>query len=370
MNDPRVDKLANLLTNYCVAVQPGQQIAIRGSIAALPLMRASMREVLRAGGHPSIFLNDEPMSEIFLEEANEDQLDYVSPINEIVSTTFDGLISIRATNNTRQMANSDPAKQQRNARAQRELQKVFFQRSAEGKVNWVGTIFPTNAYAQDADMSLRDYTDFYFNACHIDKADPVAEWQKVAARHQKLVDFLANKHKVTVKGPNIDLSLEIGGRTFINGDGRHNMPCGEIFTGPVEESVNGWVKFTYPAIHAAREVDGIELRFEDGKVVDASAKKNEAYLLEVLDTDPGARYLGEFAIGTNNGIKQFTKSILFDEKIGGTIHMAVGSSYPESGGKNVSSVHWDMICDMRDGGQIFVDDELFYDSGRFLLLGE
>jgi aminopeptidase len=170
-----------------------------------------------------------------------------------------------------------------------------------------------------------------------------------------------------VKGPHVDLTLSIAGRTFINDDGHKNMPGGEIFTSPVEDSVNGWVRFSYPAIFHGREVEGIELRFEQGKVVAATAEKNEAFLISTLDTDEGARFLGEFAIGTNNGIQQFTKSLLFDEKIGGTIHMAVGRGFPEAGSQNVSAVHWDMICDMRAGGQIWVDDELFYDSGKFVL---
>ena len=184
---------------------------------------------------------------------------------------------------------------------------------------------------------------------------------------QVLCDYLAKVDKLRVTGPNVDLTLSTKGRTWINSDGKRNMPSGEIFTGPVEQSVNGWIRYTYPAIYQGREVEGVELRFEDGKVVGATAKKNEAFLHQVLDTDAGARYLGEFAIGTNRNIQQFTRSILFDEKINGTIHMAVGQSYPESGGLNQSGVHWDMICDMQNGGQIWADDELFYDSGRFLV---
>jgi aminopeptidase len=195
----------------------------------------------------------------------------------------------------------------------------------------------------------------------------VAEWRSTSVRQQKVVDWLVGKDKVRVLGPHVDLTLSIAGRSFVNSDGRRNMPCGEIFTGPVEESVNGWVRFSYPAIYSGREVEGIELQFVDGRVANASAQKNEEFLHSVLDTDPGARYLGEFAIGTNHHIQQFTRQILFDEKIGGTIHMAVGGGYPETGSKNHSAVHWDMICDMRNGGQIWVDDELFYENGRFLI---
>jgi aminopeptidase len=246
--------------------------------------------------------------------------------------------------------------------------EISMKRSATNEFRWVGTMFPTNAHAQEADMSLSDFEDFVFSACYVDKDDPVAEWKKVSAMQQKLVDWLVGKKKVTVKGPNVDLTLSIAGRTFINSDGKHNMPSGEIFTGPVEDSCNGWIRYSYPAIVGGREVSGIELHFEEGKVVKATAEKNQDFLISTIDTDEGARYLGEFAIGTNNGIQRFTKSILFDEKIGGTMHMALGAGYPETGSVNKSSVHWDMICDMRDGGKIWVDDELFYDSGHFLLL--
>jgi aminopeptidase len=229
----------------------------------------------------------------------------------------------------------------------------------------VGTLYPTNAFAQEADMSLSDFEDFVFGACHVDKDDPVSEWLKVSKEQQRLVNWLKGKSQVKVKGPSVDLNLSITGRSFINSDGKRNMPSGEIFTGPVEESVNGWVRFSYPTIVAGREIAGIELRFEDGKVTEASADKNEEFLLSALDSDGGARYLGEFAVGTNYGIDRFTKNILYDEKIGGTIHMALGAGYPETGSKNKSALHWDMICEMRDGGQIWVDDELFYDAGQF-----
>jgi aminopeptidase len=263
------------------------------------------------------------------------------------------------------MSGVDPARQQMMQAARTELLATQMRRSAAGDLRWVGALYPTNAHAQDADMSLSDFADFVYSACYVDKDDPVAEWQRIHDEQQKLVDWLAGKKRVAVKGPNADLTLSIEGRGFINSDGHKNMPSGEIFTSPVEDSVNGWVRFTYPAITGGREVEGIELRFEDGKVVEASAQKNEDYLFKMLEMDAGARYLGEFAIGTNHGIKQFTKSILFDEKIGGTMHMAIGRGFEEIGGKNESAVHWDMICDMRDGGKIWVDDELFYDSGEF-----
>ncbi len=201
----------------------------------------------------------------------------------------------------------------------------------------------------------------------LDQDDPIAAWNKVYDDQQHLVEWLKGKKYMSVRGPHIDMSLSIDGRTFINSDGKHNMPSGEIFTGPVEDSVNGWVKFNYPAIRAGREVEGVELEFRHGQVVRASARKNEEFLISQLDSDAGARYLGEFAFGTNYGITRFTRSILFDEKIGGTLHMALGAGYPETGSTNKSSIHWDLICDMRQDSEVVVDGELFYKNGQFMI---
>ena len=201
----------------------------------------------------------------------------------------------------------------------------------------------------------------------LDHEDPAGEWRKLSAMQQKKVDWLVGKKQVKLQGPNADIELSIEGRTFINSDGHKNMPSGEIFTGPVEELVNGWIRFSYPSIVAGRAVSGIELKFENGKVVSASAEANDDLLQAQLNADAGARYLGEFAIGTNFGINQFTGNILFDEKIGGTIHMAVGMGYPETGSKNRSAVHWDMICDMRNDSTIHVDGDLFYKNGEFVV---
>jgi aminopeptidase len=282
----------------------------------------------------------------------------------MVIEEFDALIDIRSLSNTRSLSNIDPARQSLRAKAYSDLMKIFMERGASKELRWSMTMFPTQAYAQDAEMSLTEFEDYVYGTTYADVEDPVAEWHKIHDDQQRYVDWLADKKLVEIKGPNIDLTLSVEGRTFINADGTHNMPSGEIFTGPVEDSVNGWVRFTYPAVLSGREVDGVELHFEKGKVVKASAKKNEDFLITMLDTDEGSRYLGEFAIGTNQRINRFIKNILFDEKIGGTIHMAVGSGYPETGSKNQSAIHWDMICDMREGGQITVDGELFYQSGE------
>lgn len=214
-------------------------------------------------------------------------------------------------------------------------------------------------------MSLEEFEAYVFSTTYADTDDPIGAWLRIHDEQQKLVDWFSGKKELQVKGPNVDLMLSIDGRNFINSDGEHNMPSGEIYTSPIEDAAEGWVRFSYPAVRQSREVEGVELTFEKGRVVKATAEKNEGFLISMLDTDEGARYLGEFAIGTNKRIDRFIKNMLFDEKIGGTIHMAIGYGFPEIGGKNESAIHWDMICDMREGGQIFADGELIYESGEF-----
>ncbi len=367
MQDPRVQRLASVLVHYSTYIQPGDLVAIRGMPTAEPLLVAVYEEVLRAGGHPHLLLALPGIEEAYYRLASDEQLDFISPVYEMVVQKFDANISIRSGVNTRELSSIDPARQSRRLRAMHPIMQTYMQRGAAGELKWCGTQYPTPAYAQEADMSLREYEEFVYGACFCDQDDPVARWNEVHQMQQRLVDWLKGKKDVRVTGPNADLTLSIEGRVFVNSDGHHNMPSGEIFTGPVEDSVEGWVRFTYPAITNGREVEGIELWFEQGRVVKATAKKGQEYLLQMLDTDPGSRYLGEFAIGTNDGIQRFTKNILFDEKIGGSFHMAVGAGYPETGSKNESSIHWDMICDMRDGGEIYVDGELFYQSGRFVI---
>lgn len=368
MNDARVERYAKILVNYSVGVQPGDNVLVSGSVAAMPLVSETLRQVIRAGGYPMVQLHDDTLDEIVLHESSEEQLRHIPEPMRVIIESYDCIINIRGTDNTRALSAIDPVRQQITQAARSELMRTYMTRAAAGELRWVGTLYPTNAHAQEADMSLSDFEDFVFRACHADKEDPIAEWLAVSAMQQKLVDWLSGKRYIVVKGPHVDMQLSIAGRSFINSDGKRNMPSGEIFTGPVEDSVNGWVRFSYPAIVAGREVAGVELRFEEGRVIEASAEKNEDFLLKTLDTDEGARYLGEFAIGTNYSIDRFTKSILYDEKIGGTIHMALGRGYPETGSKNMSAIHWDMICDMRDGGKIWVDDDLFYDNGAFVVM--
>jgi aminopeptidase len=365
MTDPRVSNLARIVVEYCVEVQPSNRVAIIGYAEAAPLIKELYREVLKAGGHPLVNVRLEGMDYIYFSEANDDQLKYVNPMQEMVVKEFEQMIMLYSSPNTRSLSNIDSAKQRTQAQAHSELFKIRMQRAASGEQKWNISMFPTNAHAQEAEMSLADFEDYVYGTCFADTENPIEQWLALSAMQQRLVEWLDGKKHVKVKGPNVDLELSIDGRKFKNSDGKTNMPSGEIFTGPVEDSVEGWARFSYPGIYAGREIEDIELTFEKGRVVKASAKKNEAMLLELLDSDEGARYVGEFAIGTNERVDRFIKNMLFDEKMAGTIHLAVGAGFPETGSKNVSSLHWDMLCDMHDGGQIFVDDELIYQSGQF-----
>lgn len=364
MTDPRVTKLAQTIVGYSAAVQPGDKIHLSGEVSGLPLLREIYRECLAAGGFPITHLTDETSVDYLLRQGTDAQLEFLSPLDVWRSEQADVSINVRASTNTRRLSSLDPQRDSVMMRARRGLSKIRGERTQANAHRWTLTQFPTEAYAQEADMSLEEYEDFVYHATFADQPDPVKCWNDLRDGQQKYVDWLVGRKDVVVRGPNIDLKLSIAGRTFVNSDGRRNMPSGEIFTGPVEDSVNGWVRFSYPALRSGRQVDGVELHFEAGKVIEASARKNQDFLLAQLDTDPGARFLGEFAIGTNYGINRFTGNILFDEKIGGTLHMAVGSGYPETGSKNQSAVHWDMICDMHEG-EIVVDGDVLYKNGQF-----
>jgi aminopeptidase len=365
MTDVRTERLADILVNYSTSVQPGEWVGILGDVAALPALRAVYRKVIQAGGNPTVLLMDDQMTRTFLREANDEQMAWLDPSQTLYYENADVYIRILAPTNTRAMTNIDPKRNQQMQAARRTWLDTRMRRAAEGRMKWVGAMYPTEANAQEAGMSLEEYEDFLYGATFADRDDPVAEWKKLGAMQQQKIDWLKGKRAIRLQGPNIDLNLSIEGRVFINACGERNMPDGEIFTGPVEDSVNGWVKFSYPSVVAGRAVEGIQLRFEQGKVVEASAAKNQDLLYAQLDTDAGSRYLGEFAIGTNFGINRFSGQILFDEKIGGTVHMAIGLGYPDTGSRNKSAVHWDMICDMRTDSTIHVDGELFYKDGQF-----
>lgn len=367
MADPRMERWAKAMTGYSVEVQPGQTVVISGGSAAEPLLREIYREVIERGAHPVMAPSMRGGAPALLRHGSDEQLEFISPVERFVREEADIVINVSAETNTRGMASVDPARQAVYQKARRPLFERFMERAASGEMDWTLTLFPTDAYAQDADMDTDAYTDFVLSACKLDRDDPVRAWLNLKEEQQRLIDWLDGRKQVHLTGPGIDLTLSIEGRTWINSDGKRNFPSGEIFTGPVEDSVSGTIRFSFPVVTAGREIDDIRLRFENGKVVEASAAKNEDYLIQQLDSDEGARRLGEFAFGTNFDIQRFTKNILFDEKIGGTVHMAVGLGYPETGSQNKSAIHWDMIADLRQGGQVDVDGEPFMRDGVFVV---
>jgi len=360
MNDLRVRNLARTLVRYSVSARPKELIALDGSTLAEPLVLAVYEELLRAGAYPVLRLAPADAAEVFFRCGRPHHFDRLTPFQRAVARMVHGAIGIAAAPNTRALSAVDPRLQARVARTAQPLRELMMRKK------WCITLFPTQAYAQEAEMSLRDFEAFVYGATLSDHDRPERLWAEQERRQARLIRRLARARTVRIVGPDTDLTLGVRGRRFINSAGRHNMPCGEIFTGPAEDSAEGHIRYDFPVCDAGREIDGIRLVFRRGRVVEASAEKNEKYLLTMLDLDPGARRLGELGIGTNYRIRKFIKNILFDEKIGGTVHLALGRSYPETGGVNRSALHWDMIKDLRRGGALYVDGELFQKDGRFV----
>jgi aminopeptidase len=367
MRDPRAESLAKILVGYSTQVKAGETVSIEGEVGAEPLLRAVYEEVLKAGAHPILNVALDGLAAIYYAHANDEQLEWVSPLTEWMADNADVRIGIGASANTRELSAVPPERQTRRQIATGKLLARMMDRSAAGEFRWCYTLYPTNAYAAEAEMSLRDYEDFYFGACLATDGDPLTAWERASAETERLAEWIEGHEEVRVTAPGTDIRLGIAGRKFIPCTGKHNMPDGEFFTGPVEDSVEGEVAFHLPAVIAGREVSGVRLRFESGRVVDASAERGEEFLVQLLDTDDGARRLGELGIGTNYAIDRGTLEVLLDEKIGGTVHMAVGRSYPESGGVNESAVHTDLVCDLRRGGKIEVDGEDLQVDGKFVV---
>ncbi|WP_435007691.1 aminopeptidase [Tundrisphaera lichenicola] len=361
MTDDLIGRWATLLVDYCLRVEPGETILIASELEARPLVEACYREVVRRGAHPIVRVELPGLSEFFLANASVDQLAHLSPVSVREAEVCDGRIRISAESDTRSMRGIDPQRQASVDRARAPLRELA------GKKRWVLTQYPTAAYAADAGMARADYDAYVASAMFLDRDDPVAAWKALGQRQAGLVDYMTGVSEVRIEGEGTDLTLSVAGRTWINSDGRRNMPSGEIFTGPVEESVRGKLRCSFPVCRSGRELVGIALEFEGGKVVSARADEGEDYLLSMLDLDPGARRLGELGIGLNAGIDRITGSILFDEKIGGTVHLALGNSYPETGGTNTSALHWDLIVDLRRGGRVTADGRLVMEDGRWLV---
>jgi aminopeptidase len=368
MADPRVETVAKILVDYSVKVRPNQLVRINGfAPEGAPLILALYQRVLEWGAHPFLEIGIEGTEELLYTYAGDTQLDYLPPFRKEMIEQIDASIGIWTEVNTKRLTNADPAKQSRRSVAMRPLSDRLLERAAKKELRWALTIYPTQAFAQDAEMSLCEFEDFVYEACLVREPDPIKAWKKISKEQQRIVDWLNKAKKIHVVGPDTNLRLEVAGRKWINCDGHENFPDGEIFTGPVEDSVNGQIRYTYPACAYGREVEDVHLHFKDGKVVKATAAKNEEFLSKMLKTDKGARYIGEFAFGTNPGIQRFTKNVLVDEKIGGTIHLALGKGYPETGSKNQSAIHWDMVCDLRKGGEVRVDGTLFLKDGKIVV---
>lgn len=379
MRDPRLDKLANVLVNYCTSVKRGDLVTIVSDPDAMPAVEATFEAVIRAGGHPTFHVRSDTLQELILRHGSDEQIQHVSPFEQHRLGYCDVLIVLRYQTNTRAFGRISPHKAAMAQASRRGLMAMSMQRAARREMRYVLTELPSNAAAQDAEMSLTEYTDWVFQAGFLHLTDPLRAWSALHAKQEVLRSYLQGKRQLRIQSPAVtrdangrghegtDLTVDVSDRTWINCSGQENFPDGEVFTGP--RSADGIVNFTYPAVYRGREVTGVRLQFKAGHVVDASATKNEDYLLSLLDQDDGARNMGEIAIGTNSSITEFTKNAFYDEKIGGTFHLAVGAGYPETGNCNESGLHWDLVSDLRTGGSMHADGELFNQDGRILLAG-
>lgn len=380
MRDPRLDALADVLVRYSTRVKRGDVVMIQADPCTMPLIEAIYERVLGAGGHPFWWVNSESLAEIFLEHASDEQLAFLQPMRMDAIERADVRISMWAEINTRAMSRVDPARIATHQRAHQPVMKRFTERMVAGEMRWCGTLYPTQASAMDAAMSIGQYERFVFEAGLLHLPDPVAAWQQVRERQERVREFLQQRSELRFRVPPSDghdgtdlrVAVDRSHSTWINCAGTENFPDGEVFAGP--QGADGHVNFTFPAVHNGVDVEGVRLAFRDGRVVDATAKRNEAFLHAMLDQDAGARTMGEIAVGTNYAITEFTRNTLFDEKIGGTFHLACGMGYPESGNTNESGLHWDMVCDLRGGegkpgGTIEADGEVFSRDGRFVHAG-
>jgi aminopeptidase len=352
MTLPDPDAFADLLCDWCLRVGERDYVLVFSTPQAAPLLRALHRAVIARGAWaPGLRIAIPGVAEDYYKLASDELLDAYPPQELAEMERIDAYLRIDAPENTRALADVDPAVLTRAARARSPIQEARM-----GK-RWCGTLWPTPALAQEAGMSDDDYAAFVNGALFLDRPDPVAAWRELSDRQATLVDRLSEAREIRIEADGTDLRLRVEGRTWINSDGRRNMPSGEVFTGPLEDSANGTIRFTIPSSPRGVLVEDVTVTFENGKVVSATAARGQDYLDAALATDPGALFLGELGIGTNAGIDRATGSILLDEKMAGTVHLALGRSYPETGGRNVSALHWDLICDLRAGGRLTADGD-------------
>jgi len=361
------EKLAKVLVNYSADVQEGMTVCISGLTVCEPAMMEVYKECLRVGAHPIMQIAFPHTREHFYDLASDDQLDTMDFVVDHIYRNVDRMIQIWGDVNTKGFSQFDPQRLARSQKVYADTIKVMFEREQKGAYKWALTGFPTDARAQDAGMALHQYEDFIFKAALLDKDDPVAEWKAISAEQKKICEWLTKRSTIRYVGLDTDITFSTKGRKWINCDGHRNFPDGEVYTCPLEDSANGTIRFTYPMVYMGNEIEDVMLTFKDGVVTEATAAKGQKLLNEVLEIDAGARRLGELAIGTNYGITRFTKNMLYDEKIGGTVHLALGRSADPEGGKNESSIHLDILKDMKGGGKIYADGELIYENGVFII---
>ena len=365
--DPRQLQLAKLLVNYSTRIKKGDIVRIQGEAVTIPLMKAIYKEVVKAGGNPFFQVTIPEAEEFMLKNGSDEQLSWVSPLQKFEVEKIDAMIVLWGSENTKYLSGVDPSRQAMKQKHRKPIVDRLFARIGKKEVRWVGTQFPTQADAQLAEMSLTDYENFVYGAVRLNDADPVKHWEKIEKEQNRLVKIMNQVDVLRIRSKDTDLTMRVGGRKWINCAGHENFPDGEVFTSPVENSANGRIRFSYPAVYGGREVTDVAFELKNGKVVKESATRNEQYLKKMLDMDKGARFVGEIAIGTNYDIKQFSRNTLFDEKIGGTCHMAVGAAFAEAGGKNKSALHWDMVCELKKGGEITGDGKTLYRDGVFVV---
>jgi aminopeptidase len=352
---------ADLLTDYCLEVQPGQEVLVRSTTLAEPLLLECQRAILARDAWPLLRVELPGATAAFHRHALDRHLDGFPEVSFAETKKCHARLGIQAPENTRALVGIDPERLARAARARQPLNELGMRK------RWCATLWPTQAGAQQAGMHLADFEAFVARALFLDQPDPVRAWGELRTFQAGLIDRLKGARELRIEAPGTDVTLSVKGRTWVNSDGRRNMPSGEVFTGPHEASADGRVHFGVPSSPAGVDVAGVDLEFRDGLIVAAAAERGNDYLQRALATDEGARRLGEIGIGTNFGIDRAIGATLFDEKIGGTVHLALGRSYPETGGKNESALHWDLICDLRRGGRLTADGEVVVQDGRFAL---
>jgi aminopeptidase len=370
-----IRSFARLLVEYSLELKEGDLVLITGDHPGMPLIREVYRASLRAGAHPDYMpvlpghfdaIVPYELNEIYFEEADEVQLSFLSPLSELAVTRYDAILKIRSPLDTRALSGVDPERKALRSRACAPLIETYFRRESTGSLRWCLTVYPTESLAQDASMSLEDFSELLFKACKLSGDDPIRLWKKQEEAQGRIVTRLNGLHSLRIVGKDTDLSMRVEGRTWISCAGKLNLPDGEVFTGPVEDSLNGHITFSFPGVRAGVEIEDIRIRFQDGKAVSAHASKGEDLLTGLLATDTGAAYVGELGFGTNGDIIRFTRFMLLDEKMGGTVHLALGNGYPKTGSLNKSGIHWDLLCDLREEGMIYGDGEVIYRDGAFV----